>query len=101
MHAWLYSLAHYEKALPDLKRVCQLQPNNRGARTKLKEVQTLVKKLAFEKAIAFEQVTQSRQEFSRLPPLPVALQHSCCRCSYALLFVVDSALFLKVCRSQQ
>ena len=49
-------LGHYNLALPDLRRVCELQLASRIAREKYKEVGALVKKIAFERAIAFEQV---------------------------------------------
>merc|ERR1719197_1033720 len=57
-------LGHYKEALPDLKRVCMLQPQDRSARSKLSEVGALVKRMAFEAAIVFEQ----RSVFEEIAP---------------------------------
>ena len=48
-------LGHYQDALPHFRRVCVLEPQDAGARNKLKEVVDLAKKVAFEEAIRFEE----------------------------------------------
>jgi tetratricopeptide (TPR) repeat protein len=48
-------LARYQDALPHFRRVCVLEPQDAAARAKLQEVQQLVKKIAFEEAIRFEE----------------------------------------------
>jgi serine/threonine-protein phosphatase 5 len=47
-------LGNYHKSVQDLRRVCQMAPNDIDAKRHLQECQKIVKKIDFEKAIAFD-----------------------------------------------
>lgn len=60
--ASLVALGKFKQALSDYDLVCKRCPNDEDAKTKFTECNKMVKKLAFEKAIAVEKVEKTLAE---------------------------------------